>query len=99
MAGVQGLLKGPGIYWAFNVQICIKKYKNKLNRAPKCSILGPQNLGWGGPGPPALLDPHLNSNAVTISLLHLLILSMQVALLGAMDARENLELNIQSDSS
>ena len=44
-------------------------------------------------------DPHLNSNAVRISLLHLLILSMQVALLGAMDARENLELNIQSDSS
>ena len=30
----------------------------KLNRAQKCSILGPQNLGSrGGPGPP--LDPHL----------------------------------------
>ena len=33
----------------------------KLNRAQKCSILGPQNLGSrGGPGPRAPpLDPHL----------------------------------------
>ena len=32
----------------------------KLNRAQKCSILGPQNLGSGGPGPPGPpLDPHL----------------------------------------
>ena len=33
----------------------------KLNRAQKCSILGPQNLGsGGGPGPRAPpLDPHL----------------------------------------
>ena len=25
-----------------------KKYKEKLNRAQNCSILGPQNLGSGG---------------------------------------------------
>ena len=34
----------------------------KLNRAAKCSILGPQNLGsgGGGPGPPGPpLDPRL----------------------------------------
>ena len=24
----------------------------KLDRAQKCSILGPQNLGWGGAGSP-----------------------------------------------
>ena len=30
-----------------------KKIMEKLNRAAKCSILGPQNLGsGGGPGPP-----------------------------------------------
>ena len=30
-----------------------KKIVEKLNRAQKCSILGPQNLGsGGGPGPP-----------------------------------------------
>ena len=29
-----------------------KKIMEKLNRAQKCSILGPQNLGLGGPGPP-----------------------------------------------
>ena len=30
-----------------------KKIREKLNRAQKCSILGPQNLGsGGGPGPP-----------------------------------------------
>ena len=38
-----------------------KKIVEKLNRAQKCSILGPQNLGSGGgaraPGAP--LDPHL----------------------------------------
>ena len=38
-----------------------KKIMEKLNRAQKCSILGPQNLGSGGGlgprGPP--LDPHL----------------------------------------
>ena len=29
-----------------------KKIRKKLDRAPKCSILGPQNLGsGGGPGP------------------------------------------------
>ena len=28
-----------------------KKIMEKLNRAQKCSILGPQNLGSGGPGP------------------------------------------------
>ena len=38
-----------------------KKIMEKLNRAQKCSILGPQNLGSGGPGPPGPpLDPHLN---------------------------------------
>ena len=32
----------------------------KLNRAQKCSILGPQNLGSGGArAPGAPLDPHL----------------------------------------
>ena len=38
-----------------------KKIMEKLNRAQKCSILGPQNLGsGGGPGPPGPpLDPHL----------------------------------------
>ena len=39
-----------------------KKIMEKLNRAQKCSILGPQNLGSRGgaraPGPPPL-DPHL----------------------------------------
>ena len=38
-----------------------KKIMEKLNRAQKCSILGPQNLGSGGaraPGAPPL-DPHL----------------------------------------
>ena len=40
-----------------------KKIMEKLNRAQKCSILGPQNLGsGGGPGPPGPpLDPHLIS--------------------------------------
>ena len=39
-----------------------KKIVEKLNRAQKCSILGPQNLGsGGGPGPRGPpLDPHLN---------------------------------------
>ena len=38
-----------------------KKIMEKLNRAQKCSILGPQNLGsGGGPGPRGPpLDPHL----------------------------------------
>ena len=38
-----------------------KKIVEKLNRAQKCSILGPQNLGsGGGPGPRGPpLDPHL----------------------------------------
>ena len=38
-----------------------KKIREKLNRAQKCSILGPQNLGsGGGPGPRGPpLDPHL----------------------------------------
>ena len=35
-----------------------KKIMEKLNRAQKCSILGPQNLGSRGGGPPPL-DPHL----------------------------------------
>ena len=43
-----------------------KKIMEKLNRAQKCSISGPQNLGsGGGPGPP--LDPHLNCTATTDS--------------------------------
>ena len=29
-----------------------KKIMEKLNRAQKCSILGPQNLGSRGAGPP-----------------------------------------------
>ena len=40
-----------------------KKIMEKLNRAQKCSILGPQNLGSkGGPGPraPPTLDPRLH---------------------------------------
>ena len=39
-----------------------KKIIEKLNRAQKWSILGPQNLGsGGGPGPPGPpLDPHLS---------------------------------------
>ena len=44
-----------------------KKIMEKLNRAQKCSILGPQNLGSGGaraPGPP--LDPHLISFRLNI---------------------------------
>ena len=37
-----------------------KEIIEKLNRAQKCSILGPQNLGSGGPGPPRPPpDPHL----------------------------------------
>ena len=44
-----------------------KKNMEKLNRAQKCSILGPQNLGSGGARAP--LDPHLilhaNSALVT----------------------------------
>ena len=36
-----------------------KKIMEKLNRAQKCSILGPQNLGSrGAPGPPPP-DPRL----------------------------------------
>ena len=41
-----------------------KKIWKKLDRAPKCSILGPQNLGsGGGPGPrgPPRLDPLVQS--------------------------------------
>ena len=39
-----------------------KKIMEKLNRAQKCSILGPQNLGsGGGPGPRGPSpDPHLD---------------------------------------
>ena len=37
-----------------------KKIMEKLNRAQKCSILGPQSLGSGGAwAPGAPLDPHL----------------------------------------
>ena len=37
-----------------------KKIMEKLNRAQKCSILGPQNLASGGPGSPGPpLDPRL----------------------------------------
>ena len=34
-----------------------KKIMEKLNRAQKCSILGPQNLGSGGPGGPGARAP------------------------------------------
>ena len=37
----------------------LKKIMEKLNRAQKCSILGPQNLGSRGVGSLAPLDPHL----------------------------------------
>ena len=45
-----------------------KKIMEKLNRAQKCSILGPQNLGsGGGPGPRGPpLDPHLQDHKITI---------------------------------
>ena len=45
-----------------------KKIVEKLNRAQKCSILGPQNLGsGGGPGPrPPPLDPHLSILVCTV---------------------------------
>ena len=33
-----------------------KKIMEKLNRAQKCSILGPQNLGSGGGGPGSAPD-------------------------------------------
>ena len=33
-----------------------KKIMEKLNRAQKCSILGPQNLGLGGPPPGSAPD-------------------------------------------
>ena len=47
----------------------------KLNRAQKCSILGPQNLGSrGSPGPRAPPDPHLISTLLySCSYLYLLI--------------------------
>ena len=47
-----------------------KKIMEKLNRAQKCSILGPQNLGsGGGPGPPgAPLDPHLHCEPVGLGI-------------------------------
>ena len=48
-----------------------KKIMQKLNRAQKCSILGPQNLGSGGPGPPGVpLDPHLDPSSVTVVKVH-----------------------------
>ena len=36
-----------------------KKIMEKLNRAQKCLILGPQNLGSRGALAPTPLDPHL----------------------------------------
>ena len=36
-----------------------KKIMEILNRAQKCPILGPQNLGSGGRAPGVPLDPHL----------------------------------------
>ena len=46
-----------------------KKIMEKLNRAQKCSILGPQNLGsGGGPGPQGPpLDPHLRIPQETVT--------------------------------
>ena len=44
-----------------------KKIMEKLNRAQKCSILGPQNLGSGRPGPLGPpLDLHLAVRAVEV---------------------------------
>ena len=49
-----------------------KKIMEKLNRAQKCSILGPQNLGSGGgpgpPGPPPGSAPGTFQNEIHISL-------------------------------
>ena len=43
-----------------------KKIMEKLNRAQKCSILEPQNLGSGGDrAPGAPLDPHLKIESMS----------------------------------
>ena len=59
-----------------------KKIIEKLNRAQKCSILGPQNLGsGGGPGPRGPrgppLDPHLLEQDMDISLRNFIVVSQQ----------------------
>ena len=41
-----------------------KKIMEKLNRAQKCSILGPQNLGSGG-GPPGSAPATTNKKVIT----------------------------------
>ena len=52
-----------------------KKIMEKLNRAPKCSILGPQNLGSGGArAPGAPLDPHLSLHALSDAIISVALL-------------------------
>ena len=46
--------------WGMPSKVRLKKIMEKLNRAPKCSILGPQNLGSGGAAPTPPPDPHLS---------------------------------------
>ena len=62
-----------------------KKIMEKLNRAQKCSILGPQNLGSGGaraPGPPGPpLDPHLKVSYRWSKYLNYNLLNMKLYLL------------------
>ena len=63
-----------------------KKIMEKLNRAQKCSILGPQNLGSGGaraPGPP--LDPHLITDDTDLHLIFILDSAPEVNQLIAFD--------------
>ena len=43
-----------------------KKIMEKLNRAQKCSILGPQNLGSGAPAPPPGSAPAVRMGVVTV---------------------------------
>ena len=43
-----------------------KKIMEKLNRAQKCSILGPQNLGSGG-GPPPGSAPELQLQVIVVN--------------------------------
>ena len=40
-----------------------KKQTEQLKEGLKSSILGPQNLGWGGPGPPGSAS-EMNTNSL-----------------------------------
>ena len=51
-------MKNSNILKKLNAKQSKAKKNEKLDRAQKCLILGPQNLGWGG----GLLDSHLLSN-------------------------------------